>query len=214
MLIYTNKDTNISLIFKFILDTILFNKQSPDGINKTVLLFQLAKYFTKIFVLSKEDNENNVFESVKIVCSYSDLKDLIKKLDENALLKLGDTLYSLIVENSKLIETELRTISKTSKESVVKINSIYLNKLISSNISLSLPPMVSKPKEVNTNGEYYPFLLNNTNVLGLEECKVIKGKYDQKYYTIGSKEFYEGINSMNKIKFKINNEMLNFVTSE
>jgi hypothetical protein len=163
-------------------------------------------------VLSKEDNENNVFESVKNVCSYSDLKDLIKKLDENIMLKLGDTLYSLVAENSKLIE--IRTISKTSKESVVKIKSIYLNKLISSNISLSLLPMVSKPKEVDINGEYYPFLLNNTNVLGLEECKVIKGKYDQKHYTIGSKEFYEGINTMNNIKFKINNEMLNFVISE
>jgi DNA-directed RNA polymerase len=214
MLIYTNKDKNISLILKFILDIILFNKQSLDGINKTVLLFKLAKYFTKIFVLSKEDNEINVFESVKNVCSYSDLKDLIKKLDENALLKLGGTLYSLVVENSKLIETELRTISKISKESIVKINHIYLNKLISSNISLSLLPMVSKPKEVDINGEYYPFLLNNTNVLGLEECKVIKGKYDKKYNTIGSKEFYEGINSMNKIKFQINNEMLKFVISE
>jgi hypothetical protein len=81
MLIYLNKDQNISLIFKFILDIILFKNKYLDGINKTVLLFQLAKYFTKIFVLSKE---NNVFESVKNVCSYSELKDLIKKLDENA----------------------------------------------------------------------------------------------------------------------------------
>ena len=214
MLIYLNKDQNISLIFKFILNKILFNNQYPDGINKTVLLFQLAKYFTKIFMLSKENKKNNVFESVKNVCSYSELKDLIKKLDENALLKLGDTLYSLVVENSKLIETELRTISITNKELVVKIHSIYLNKLINSNISLSLLPMVSEPKDVESNGDYYPYYLTNTNVLGLEECKVIKGKYDQKFYTKGSKQFYEGINSMNKIKFKINNEMLEFVISE
>ena len=36
-------------------------------------------------MLSKENKKNNVFESVKNVCSYSELKDLIKKLDENAL---------------------------------------------------------------------------------------------------------------------------------
>ena len=212
MLIYTNKDKNISLIFKFILNAVFFNKQYMNEINKTVLLFQLAKYFINIIILNKEDI--NVFESVKIICSYSDLKDLIKKFDDSDLLKLGDTLYSLVAENSKLLETELRTISKTSKESIVKINSIYLNKLISSNMSFSLLPMVSKPKDVDINGDYYPYLLNNTNVLGIEECKVIKGKYNQRYYTKGSKQFYEGINSINNIKFKINNDMLNFVLYE
>jgi DNA-directed RNA polymerase len=215
ILLYGNKDQNISLIFKFILDKILFKNEHPEGINKTVLLFQLAKYFTKIFfVLSKEDNENKVLESVKNVCSYSELKDLIQKLDESALLKLGDTLYKLVVENSKLIETNLITQSKTSKSLVVQINSIYLNKLIKSNISLSLLPMVTMPKEADINGNYYPYLLNNTNVLGLEECKVIKGKFDQRYKTSGSEQFYEGINSMNKIKFKINIEMLRFVLNE
>ena len=49
--------------------------------------------------------------------------------------------------------------------------------------------MVSKPKKVENNGDYYPYYLNNTNVLGLEECKVIKGKYDQRYYTKGSNQF-------------------------
>ena len=91
------------------------------------------------------------------------------------MIKLGNTLYSLVEENSKFIDTELITHSKKSRELIVKINPIYINKLISSNISLSLLPMVSKPKDVEDNGEYFPFLLNNTNVLALDDCKVIKG---------------------------------------
>ena len=133
------------------------------------------------------------------------------------MIKLGDTLYCLVEDNYKLIKTELITHSLTSKELVVKINHIYLNKLISSNISLYLLPMVSVTKDVENNGDYYPYYVNNTNVLGLEECKVIKGKYDKKYYTIGSKQFYEGnnfINKINKIKFQINLEMLGFVLNE
>jgi hypothetical protein len=74
--------------------------------------------------------------------------------------------------------------------------------------------MLSVPKDVENNGVYYPYYVNNTNVLGLEECKVIKGKYDKKYYTIGSKQFYEGNNFINKIKFQIKLEMLGFVLNE
>jgi hypothetical protein len=69
--IYMNKDKNISLIFKFILDKILFKSQYQyiEGINKTVLLFMLvmlAKYFTKIFVLSKEDSAENFLNLLKL----------------------------------------------------------------------------------------------------------------------------------------------------
>jgi hypothetical protein len=71
--IYMNKDKNknISLIFKFILDKILFKSQYQyiERINKTVYLFMLvmlAKYFTKIFVLSKEDSAENFLNQLNI----------------------------------------------------------------------------------------------------------------------------------------------------
>jgi|SRR5882762_2844991 len=69
--IYMNKDKNISLIFKFILDKILFKSQYQyiEGINKTVYLFMLvmlAKYFTKIFLLSKEDSAENFLNQLNI----------------------------------------------------------------------------------------------------------------------------------------------------
>lgn len=213
MLNYMSKDRIISVIFKFILDKILFNHQYLDGMSKTVLLFMLAKYFTKIFMLSREDNKN-VLKSVENICSYSELKDLIKNFNDTDFINLGETLYSLVVENSELIYTDLINKSQTRKETVVKINPIYLNKVISSNISLSLLPMVANPKDVESNGDYYPYLVNNTNVLALEECKVIKGKYDQRFYSKGSEQFYDGINYINNLKFKINKDMLIVVLNE
>jgi DNA-dependent RNA polymerase len=213
MLIYMSKDRIISLVFKFILDRILFNDQYFEGINKTILLFLLAKYIKKIFMLGTDEN-NKVLKSVENICSYSELKGLIKNFNDIDYIKLGDTLYYLINQNSKFIENKLISKNPTNREIVVNINPIYINKLISSNISLSLLPMVSKPKDVEEKGEYYPYLLNNTNVLALDECKVIKGKYDQRYYSKGSVEFYEGINYINNIKYKINNNMLKFVLTE
>ena len=213
MLIYMGKDRVISVVFKFILDQILFNSQYLEGINKTILLFMLAKYFTKIFMLSSVDSKN-ILKSVEAISNFSDLKVLIKDFKDKDYIKLGDTLFYLVNENSKLIESNLITKSPTQREIVVMIDPIYINKVISSNISLSLLPMVSKPKDVERKGDYYPYLLNNTNVLALDECSVIKGKYDQRYYTSGSEQFYKGINYINNIKFKINNAMLNIVINE
>ena len=74
LIIYMRKDRIIWLIFKIILDTIV-NIQYLDVINKTVLLIKIAKYITKIFMLSSEDSEDNknVIKSVKNICSCSEL---------------------------------------------------------------------------------------------------------------------------------------------
>ena len=211
MLIYMGKDKTISLVFKFILDKILFNNQNNEGINKTNLLFMVGKYFTKIFMLSEC---TNVLNSVKNICTYIELKDYITKFNDIDYMNLGENLYYLVEKGSNLIEKKLINHSLSNREIIVKINPIYINKVISSNISLSLLPMVSHPKKIDKKGEYYPYYLNNTNVLALDECLVIKGKYDQRYYAQASEQFYEGINYINNIKFKINKDMLNIVLNE
>jgi len=211
MLIYMGKDRTISLAFKFILDKILFNNQSNEGINKTNLLFMVGKYFTKIFMLSEY---KHVLNSVKNICTYIELKDNITKFNDIDYINLGENLYYLVENGSNLIESNLINHSLNNREIIVKINPIYINKVIRTNISLSLLPMVAPPKKIEKKGEYYPYYLNNTNVLALDECNVIKGKYDQRYYAQGSEEFYEGINYINNIKFKINKQMLNIVLNE
>jgi DNA-directed RNA polymerase len=116
--------------------------------------------------------------------------------------------------NSKIFETELTSSRVNNRELIVKINPLYINILICSSISLSLLPMVGKPKNVECSGDYYPYFLNNTNLLALAECKVIKGKYDQRYETKVSKDFIAGINYINNVKFKINKVMLKLVYEE
>jgi hypothetical protein len=49
ILIYFNKDRTINLVFKLLLDLIMFKNPHLEGKNKTVLLMSLAKNFTKRF---------------------------------------------------------------------------------------------------------------------------------------------------------------------
>ena len=74
--------------------------------------------------------------------SYSELKGLLKSFNDSDYINLGDTLYCLVEIISQLIERITQTNSKTDREVVVRIKGIYIEKLISSNISLSLLPMV------------------------------------------------------------------------
>lgn len=80
-------------------------------------------------------------------------------------------------ENFKLIESKLISNSQTNREIVVLINPIYINKVVSL-IYLCLYYLWFKPKDVESKEDYYPYHLNNTNVLTLDECNIIKGKYD------------------------------------
>ena len=58
------KEKTINLVFKFILDNLLFNKKDKEGNNKTSLALMLAKYFNKVFVLSSSASKN-VIKSVE-----------------------------------------------------------------------------------------------------------------------------------------------------
>lgn len=181
------------------------------GINKTNLLFLIAKYYIKYFKLSKSVEVQN---SIENICSYEELKIHVDNLKETDKINLGDTLYSIISKGSELIINDLRNKKIKEREIIVKINPIYINKLIKSNISLSLLPMIDKPNAVGKKGEYLPFNLINTRILALDECKLIKGKYDQRFSSEESEVIRKAVDYINSIKFKINEEMLVFITKE
>ena len=170
----------------------------------------LANRFIKHISLIENSNVDKV---VNDLCTIFELKELIKKMNEIDLIHLGDTLFSLIQKGSELFELNLIK-SKKNTEVLVKINYSYYNSLIISSVTVSQLPMIVKPRAVLENGLYFPYIRPESNVLNLNETKVIKGKYDQRYKTEGSDLFYNSINYLNSIKFKINIPMLTFVLEE
>lgn len=213
MILYMGRDRTISFVFKEILN-VLFNPSSNlnlgEGINKTNLIYMLAKRFIKHISLIES---TSVDKAVNNICTFNDLKALIKNMSEIDLIHLGDTLFSLIQNGSELFVLNLIK-SKHSAEVLVKFNSIYYNSFIISSVTISQLPMIVKPREVGPDGIYFPYINPETNVLNLSENKIIKGKYDQRYKTEGSDLFYNSINYLNSIKFKINIPMLMFVLEE
>ena len=213
MILYMGRDRTISLVFKEILNG-LFNPSSNldlgEGINKTILMFMLAKRFIKHISLIVSTSEN---KAVNNICSFNELKALIKNMSEIDQINLGETLFSFIQNGSELFLLNLVK-SKTNAEVLVKLNPIYYNSLIISSVSISQLPMIVQPRAVGPDGIYFPYINADTNVLNLNENKIIKGKYDQRYNTEGSDLFYNSINYLNSIKFKINIPMLMIVIEE
>ena len=211
MILYMDKDKTISIVFKEIL-FILFNPSSKEdiqrGINKTNLIYRLAKKYIKhINLIESIDADKNINN----ICSFKELKELSKNLSEIDLVHLGDTLFSLIQNGSDIFTLKLIK-ERNTAEILVKINSSYYNSL--SSVNITQLPMIVKPRKIDSEGLYFPYILTQSNVLNLNENKIIRSKYDQRYKTEGSYLFYDSINYLNSIKFKINVPMLRLVIEE
>jgi hypothetical protein len=213
MILYMGRDRTISFVFREILN-VLFNPSSSgdlgEGINKTNLNYMLAKRFIKHISLIEN---SNVDKAVNDLCTFLKLKELIKTMNEIDLIHLGDTLFSLIQNGSELFVLELIK-SKNNAEVLVKLNYNYYNSLIKSSVTINQLPMIVPPRAVEANGLYFPYVRAENNILNLSENQIIKGKYDQRYKTEGSDLFYNSINYLNSIKFKINIPMLMLVIEE
>ena len=207
MLIYMGKDRVLPFILKEVLRQLLDN---IEGVNKTTLIFNLSNQFIKSFKISEKFEVN---KSIENICSIDKLKYMINDLNDSDKVKIGDTLFSLLERNSKIISESLIRKKINYTELKVLINPEYLKNIIISNVQMSQLPMITPPRVIeNEKGYYFPYLF--TNIINLDECKVIKGKYDQKFDTEPSEILNKSIDYLNNIRFRINNEMLNFVLEE
>lgn len=211
MLIYLGRESCISIAFKEMLNIILLN--SIEGVNRTNLMFNLANKFIKVIkiirpVVGKEN------KYVNRICSFEDLKSkYLSKFSDADLIHLGEILYDFVLKSGNLfiIDTK-KTFNNT--EIMVKVDPIYFNGLVKSCMTLTQLPMLVEPTAIFEDGDYMPYLDSNSNAIGLKDTKAIKGKFDQRYKTEGSKTFNNSLNYINSVKFKINNEMLSFVLDE
>jgi hypothetical protein len=208
-ILYMGRERTISLVFKELLN-IIFNQGEEGGINKTDLIYMIAIKFLKVISFIDEIKVDNTINNL---CNFKELKILLKDLNEINKIHLGDTLFSLIKEHSQLFFIDIIK-GKEFTRLLVKINPKYFNTFIASSISLTQLPMIVKPRKIDQTGNYFPYINTNTNVLTLDDNNVIKGKFDQRYKTEGSDNFYQSIDYLNSIKFKINIPMLNFVLGE
>ena len=81
----------------------------------------LVKRFIKHISLYES---TSVDKAVNNICTFNDLKALIKNMSEIDLIHLGDTLFSWIKNGSELFVLNLIK-SKHDAEVLVKFNSIY-----------------------------------------------------------------------------------------
>jgi hypothetical protein len=179
ILFYIGKERLLPFILKQVLNKLLGKLQ---GFNKTHLLFSLGENLIKSL---KIIDKFEVSSSINKICSIDELKILINKVSTEDKIKLGEIMYSILGVgiNSKLIIENAVRISLTNTEIIVNINPDYIKNIITSNVQMSQLPMIARPRPIKENGDYYPYLLPNTNIINIDECKAIKGKYDQKFKT-------------------------------
>ena len=177
MILYMGKDKTISIVFKEILINPNSKEEIERGINKTNLIYRLArKYIKHINLIESIDGDKNINN----ICSFKELKELSKNLSEIDLVHLGDTLFSLIKNGSEIFT--LKSIKeRNSAEILVKINPSYYNSFIVSSVNITQLPMIFKPRDIDMEGLYFPYVLTQSNVLNLNENKIIRSKYEQRY---------------------------------
>lgn len=207
MVLYLGKQKCISFTFSRLLHMI---NTSSDKVNRTNILFDLARSFIKLFKLSKHEKINSKIENI---LSYDKFIEIIGKLDEEFKFELGDTLLRLILTNCDVFIEEVEIKDKNTTV-FIKLNEIFRNQITFSSISLLQLPMVSEPRKIDNKGNYYPYILTDSTNLYINSGNILKGKFDQKFGSEGSLVFYTGVNYLNGIKFKINRKMLSYVIYE
>lgn len=203
-------DKCISYSFSSILNMIN-NNWDIESIERTNVLFELANRFIRLFKTVNKDEKR--LKTIKELVEPDDLSSEILKLDDKFKFHLGDTLLRLITENCNIFTEEPKKISFNNTIIQFKMNDKFTNDLTLNGISILQLPMLIKPRKIKTKDDYYPYCLSDTTTL-YNEGKFFRSKFDQKYETLSDPSFFNGINYINNIKFKINNQMLFFVVEE
>jgi hypothetical protein len=142
--------------------------------------------------------------------SYRDYKEAIN-MDTINILKLGDFFLSLLqTYPHEVFIREIKLDSYyTNEPYFLKINSEYLEdikkNLIINPMSL---PMICQPKEWSEI-KYGGFLTNEDRYID-----VITGIDRFKHNIENKTSIYQAVNYLNSIKFKINTQLLNYITSD
>ena len=127
---------------------------------------------------------------------------------------MGGTLLENILSNDKLFE-KIYEFKGTDLNIFIKTKESYINKFIISSINMTQLPLLTEPRKIEENSEYYspyisPELFHNYNSFDT----VVKPKFDQREKSEISSTISKCIEFLNSIKFKINLDVLYFISNE
>jgi len=118
----------------------------------------------------------------------------------------------MIIKNSDLI-IERHTKIKDNSEINLLMNDDYLHKITISTINITQLPMLIVPNK-GVNDKYFPYLTPEISHIYNSFDTIIKNKYDNMYNTECQVNISNTITYLNSIKFKINVDFLNYISSE
>nr|QWO71467.1 RNA polymerase [Termitomyces sp. K1Aa] len=209
IIMYLGSDKCISYSFSQLVS--LLNSTTDDH-KRTNIAINLGNKVIRLIknINIKEENK------LAVLFSLNELRTLITKLDDRGFYWLGDTLLHLIIDNCDIILEEIVLPTNKVKDSytILRFNDKFISDLTVGSVNLVQLPMLSQPREIDSKGNYYPYINTESTNLHLFEGRLIKSKYNVRDLTQGSELLYQGINYLNSMKFQINKLMLNFVLNE
>jgi len=215
-----DKQHIIGIIYYEFLKNLTFRESDyEDYVNLLQVTISVGKGLVSAFLRKLRINTNQTRE---IKLSYSEVLDkwasentnkaLFLK-DDTFLAKLGSKIID-ILEFSGMLKKVIITISKTEKHYILDVvDEKLLNKLGHRKFFL-LPnklPMVCKPREYSETS-MGGYLLNNEEFS--ENVFIEKKAYGVSSEICKTNQIYSMINNISQTAFKINTELLNYITSE
>ncbi len=214
-ILYLGRDKVINIVYSELLNRVLSNNEE-NTVNRTSLIEILAKKVI-VYIISMAEDAVKTGTFARF-CTFEDLKDKLRKERKNNefILNFGELLYRLITTQSDVFKQTLIK-HKDRSDSVVYINSEYINEFMNSSVTMTQFPMICEPRKFDIEkpeNSYFPYLSATLNTLYIDNGRVLKSKFDQINQTEGSNVFYKAVEYLNSVRFKINNQMLNYVIEE
>ena len=113
VLIYLGNDKVISLVFSELINLLSQFNTSDDelGVNRTEILFKIARKLFKVCLVIKEDDiisrDNKYLNNLIKIISINEIKNIIKDSSEHDRFYLGDTILNIIINNCNIFNVEV-----------------------------------------------------------------------------------------------------------
>ena len=190
-------------------------------INRTELLFKLGQSLIKIckYKNSKiiKDGTNKYGNKVVRLFELMNVDHILKLLDNTEdldLFELGDTVLSILTDNTNVFSRQVEIISKIEKEVLISISPDYIKQLNVSLINVTQLPMLVPANSPNQDAKYLPYINGEISHIYNSFETIIKHKYNIKDKVENQESLIDVVKYLNNTPFSINNVMLDFILNE
>jgi len=216
-LIINRLDDNkiISLIMYYFCKLATYKDGEYENINTLNTTISFGKDISREYLISlyKEYLESN--KNIEGSLTFSKWKNkninIVQPVENDTLYAyLGARIFFDLLSTADLIHQDILQISKSEKESVLKLN-IQISDFVEKNKLFVIPlklPMIVEPKAHNIK-ELGGYLLNDIEIT--DELIIDKANYKESSTIKRKNIIYNMVNNLNKTSYKINNEVLEYI---